>query len=184
MSKRNLTAIMKLYRFSPIKNKEDLLQAVNHVHTASHKLCKQSFGKYLANAGNMGIFCHYDEEYNLLTKFRKELTEESNNVNQKYYRLHTPIIIPTQGDIPQTTYTHLYIRKPDPYRAQVGDIDFYLEPATYSKLKESITKGKPIHGARVFDRTDLDMIELYDPDVDVLAYVSTKMMTEIVRVKQ
>ena len=35
----------------------------------------------------------------------------------------------------------------------------------------------------MFDRTDLDMIELSDPDIDILAYVSTKMMTEKVRVK-
>ncbi|MGD0728997.1 MAG: hypothetical protein ABR981_02885 [Candidatus Micrarchaeaceae archaeon] len=39
-------------------------------------------------------------------------------------------------------------------------------------------------GARVFERTDLDMIELYNPDVDVLAYVSTKKMTQKVRTKQ
>lgn len=39
-------------------------------------------------------------------------------------------------------------------------------------------------GARVFDRSDLDMIELYDPDVDALGYVSTNKMTEKVRIKQ
>ena len=35
----------------------------------------------------------------------------------------------------------------------------------------------------VFDRQDLDMIELYNPDVDVLGYVSTKTMSEKVRSK-
>lgn len=43
--------------------------------------------------------------------------------------------------------------------------------------------GKQADGARVFERPDLDMIELYNPDVDVLAYVSTEEMTDKVKVK-
>ena len=172
---------MKLYRFSPIKNQTQLIEAVKHVHFSCHDLCKQAFGKYLTNAGNMGIFCHYDDEYVFLTKLRKELTEESDNFNQKYFRLHEPIVIPARDDIPETTYTFLYIRKPDPYRAQVGDIDFFLETGEYLKLKESIQNGAKIKGARIFDRPELDMIELTNPDIDAAAYVSTHKMTERVR---
>ncbi len=132
----------------------------------------------------MGIFCHYDNEYEILIKIRKELTEDSENINQKYYKFHEPIVIPVEGDIPEITYTHLYIRKPDPYRHHVGDVDFFLEQEKYTELKESLLNGsKKINGVRVFNRTDLDMIELYDPDIDALAYISTKMMTEKVRVK-
>jgi hypothetical protein len=175
---------MKLYRFSPIKNKEELFEAIKHVHFECYKLCKQSFGYYLPNAGNMGIFCHYDDEYETLINIRKELTESSDNHNQKYFRLHEPIVIPATDDVPETTYTYLYIRKPDPYRHHVGDVDFYLEPGKYKELKVAILSGKKMKGARVFDRADLDMIELYDPDVDALAYVSTNKMTETVRIKQ
>jgi hypothetical protein len=174
----------KPYRFSPIKNKEELLEAIKHVHFECHKLCQQSFGKFLPIAGNMGVFCHYDYEYELLTNIRKELTESSDNLNQKYFRLHEPIVIATRGDIPETTYTYLYIRKPDPYRYQVGDVDFCLEPEKYAEIKKSLLAGKKIKGARVFDRADLNMIELYDPDVDALAYVSYDEMSETVRIKQ
>ena len=174
----------KLYRFSPIKSKDELLEAIRHIHFESYNLCKESFGYYLPNAGNMGVFCHYDEEYSFLINLRKQLTEVSDNINQKYFRLHEPIVIPARGDVPETTYTYLYIRKPDPYRHHVGDVDFYLEQEKYNELKQSILKGKRVKGARVFDRPDLDMIELYDPDIDVLAYVSTNEMTEAVRVKQ
>ncbi len=174
---------MKLYRFSPIKNREELLETIKHIHFECYKLCKQSFGHYLPNAGNMGVFCHYDEEYERLIGIRKELTEPSNNLNQKYFRLYEPIVIPAQGDVPETTYTYLYIRKPDPYRHHVGDVDFYLEPEEYRELKKSLLAGKKMIGARVFERPDLDMIELYDPDVDALAYVSTNKMSEMVRVK-
>jgi len=174
---------MKLYRFSPIKSKEDLFEAIKHVHFECHKLCKQSFGKYLPNAGNMGVFCHYDDEYEFLARLRKELTETSDSVNQKYFRLHKPIVIPPKGDVPETTYTHLYIRRPDPYRHHVGDIDFYLESEEYKKLKNTMLAGKKIEGAREFERPDLDMIELYDPDTDALAYVSTAKMSKAVHVK-
>ncbi len=175
---------MKLYRFSPIKNEEQLLEAIKYIHFVCFKLCKQSFGKYLPVAGNVGVFCHYDDEYEFLMRLRKELTEESDNLNQKYFRLHKPIIIIAKNDIPETTYTYLYIRKPDPYRFHVGDIDFVLEEGKYQELKKSLQGGKIIKGARLFERPDLDMIELYDPDVDALAYISPHEMTEKVRVKQ
>ena len=174
---------MKLYRFSPIENKDQLLEAIAHVHLECYKLCKESFGEYLPNAGNMGIFCHYDDEYERLIGMRKEMTEDSDNVNQKYFRLHKPIIIPAQNDVPETTYTYLYIRRPDPYRSHVGDVDFYLEQNKYDELKLSMLNGKKVNGARVFDRQDLDMIELHNPDVDTLGYVSTNSMSEKVRVK-
>ncbi|RJR28122.1 hypothetical protein C4564_06185 [Candidatus Microgenomates bacterium] len=174
---------MKLYRFSPIKSEEELLEAIKHIHFECYKLCKQSFGEYLPSAGNVGVFCHYDDEYEFLIGVRKELTEASDNLNQKYFRLHEPIVIPAKDDVPETTYTYLYIRKPDPYRFQVGDVDFCLEPGKYKKLEEEMLAGKEVKGARVFDRPDLDMIELYDPDSDALGYVSTGTMSEAVRVK-
>lgn len=175
---------MQLYRFSPIRSKEQLFEAISHIHFECHRLCLQSFGIYLPNAGNMGVFCHYDDEYEFLVGVRKELTEPSDNPSQKYFRLHKPLTIPAKDDIPETTYTHLYIRKPDPYRHHVGDVDFYVEPEQYRRLKQSLLAGEKIKGARVFERPDLDMIELYDPDIDVLGYLSTNTMTEKVRVKQ
>lgn len=175
---------MKLYRFSPIENKDELLEAVKHVHFACYRLCKQSLGHYLPNAGNMGVFCHYDDEYERLIAVRKELTEPSDNPNQKYFKLYTPIVIAAEDGVPETTYTHLYIRRPDPYRHYVGDVDFYLEQEQYDELKQSLINGSQIKGARVFPRNDLDMIELYDPDIDALGYVSTDIMTKKVRNKQ
>jgi len=174
---------MSLYRFSPIKSRAELLEAIAHIHFSCFALCKQALGRYLPVAGNMCVFCHYDDEYAFLTSLRKEITEETGNIDQKYYLLHEPIVISTKGDVPETTYTHLYIRKPDPYRAQVGDDDFVMEKAEYEKLKASLTTGKPRLGIRMFERPGWDMIELYDPDVDALGYISQKEMTEKVRVK-
>lgn len=174
---------MKFYRFSPIQNQEELLEAIKHIHFSCYELCRQSFDKYLPNAGNIGVFCHYDDEYETLVNIRKGLTEPSDDPSQKYFKLYKPIVIPTQNGVPETTYTHLYIRKPDIYRSQVGDVDFYLEQSEYDDLKKSLQDGKQIKGARIFPRNDLDMIELFDPDVDTLGYVSTNTMTEKVRIK-
>jgi hypothetical protein len=173
----------QLYRFSPISTHEKLLHVIEYIHFECYKLCKRSFDSYLPNAGNIGVFCHYDPEYSYLTELRKQLTVESENVDQKYFLLHEPIVIPAKDDIPQTTYEYLYIRKPDPYRFHVGDVDFYLPLDQYATLKQEMFNGKSVKGARVFDRPDLDMIELYDYDSDVLAYISTEMMTKAVRVK-
>ena len=173
---------MKLYRFSPIENKEQLLEAIMHTHFACFELCKKAFGRYLPVAGNMGIFCHYDDEYKYLTKLREELTEKSDNLNQKYYRLHKPIIIPAKDNVPETIYTYLYIRRPDQYRAQTGDVDFVLEDEKYAELKDVLPNSKFIK-VRIFERPDLDMVELSNPDIDALAYISNKAMTEKVRVK-
>jgi hypothetical protein len=125
---------MKLYRYSPIKSEQKLRDAIEYMHFESFRLCKNSFGKHLPVAGNVGVFCHYDEEYEELVKIREELTEDSDNWNQKYYKLHSPITILAKDEIPETTYTYLYIRKPDPYRHHIGDIDFVLGVDEYEKL--------------------------------------------------
>lgn len=147
-------------------------------------MCKQILGEYLPNSGNMGVFCHSDEEYTSLTKLREELTEPADNPNQKYYKLSEPIVIPAEGDVPETTYTHLYIRKPDPtpYGKYKGDVDFIIAPEKYLKLKEKVENGE-VKGAEIYDRPGWDNIQLSDHDIDAVAYVSTKEMTEKVRVK-
>ncbi len=174
---------MKLYRFSPIESQEQLIAAIEHTHFACSTLCQKSFGKYLPVAGNIGIFCHYNNEFEYLKTLRQRITRKSSDPNQKYFELIKPIIIAAKDGVPEATYTHLYIRRPDIYRSQVGDIDFYLQHRDYSNLKQDLAGGKRLEGARIFPREDLDMIELYDPDVDALGYVSTNTMTKKVRVK-
>ncbi len=175
---------MNLYTFSPIKTRDELIGAIKFIHFECYKLCKDSFGEYLPNSGNMGVFCHYESEFEFLKSVQAELCEPSDNPNTKYFKLHTPIVMPAEGDIPETSYEYLYIRRPDPYRHHVGDLDFVLEQSEYDTLKSAMLAGKQVPGARVFDRPDLDMIELYSPDVDALAYVSPRAMTEKVRTKQ
>ena len=170
---------MSTYKFSPITNKAELLKAIYYTHEACHTLCKQTFGLYLPVAGNIGIFCHFYEEFTFLTKLREEMTIFSDNWNQKYYRLHEPIIIPAIEDIPETTYTYLYIRKPDAEHTDVGDVDFYMEPSKYKELKASLMRGNVLKNASIFDRPDLDLIRLSNSKIDACAFVGTTTMSNI-----
>jgi len=169
---------MKPFRFSPIKNEDKLLEAIKHIHFESFKLCKQKLGFILPVAGNIGIFCHFKDEFEFLTKIREKWTDLSDNWNKKYFRLYKPIVIAAKNDVPETTYTYFYIRKPDVEHDQVGDLDFYMEPDRYKKLKQSLFSGKKIGGVKILDRPDLDLIQVDDPSIDVMAFVGQKTMKE------
>lgn len=175
---------MSEYTCSPIKTREELLEAVKFIHFACYGLCKGAFGKYLPNSGNMGVFCHYDTEFEFLKSVQAELCEPSSNPDTKYFNLREPIVVPAQGDVPETTYEYLYIRRPNLKSPQAGDVDFMLEQDEFEALKARLLGGEVVPGARIFDRPDLDMIELYNSEVDALAYVSPSAMTEKVRTKQ
>jgi hypothetical protein len=166
------------YRFSPIATQGELLRVITHIHESCHRLSMSTFGKFLPVAGNVGVFCHYDDEYVALTRLRNELCQPTTDTDLKYFTLLTPIVVPKSGDIPAATYTHLYIRKPDPYRYQTGDVDFVLPQDKYHALKHEIEIGHALPGSRVFERSELDMIELYNPAIDALAYVSPDSINE------
>jgi hypothetical protein len=172
---------MNQFRFSPIKDREQLFKAIEYIHIQTHRLCKMKLGYYLPVAGNIGVFCHFDDEFERLTAMRKELTDENDNWNKKYYRLHQPIVIPAREDIIETTYTYLYVRRPDPTHPDVGDADFCMAPEKFKKLKNDLLSGKVMEGVEVFDRPELDLIKLSDPKVDVGSFVGWETMEENVK---
>lgn len=167
---------MKLYRFSPITDKTALMECIQYLHETCHELCHKHFGEYLPVAGNIGVFCHYPGEFAYLTKIREELTDQAVHYNNKYFKLYEPIHIPAKGAVPAATYKYLYIRKPDPYRAQVGDVDFVLEPARHQALAATLDTEEFRNDARMFGRAEENMIELWNPDYDVAAYLVTEAM--------
>ena len=167
------------YRFSPIQDKKGLFQALEYIHFESFRICRNNLGYILPVTGNIGIFCHYDDEFEKLTEIRKELTDATVNWNQKYYRLHTPITIRAKNGMPKTTYTFLYVRKPGITHPQVGDLDFYMEPDKYNALKQSLLVEKVKKGVKILDRSDLDLVELSDPQSDVVAFIGSYNLPEI-----
>lgn len=169
---------MKLYRFSPIQTEAQLFEAITYLHKACHTLCFQTFGRYLPVSGNVGIFSHYEPEFDFLLSVRDKLVNQTVNYKQKYYQLKQPIVIKAQGDIPGATYSLLYIRRPDPYRAQVGDIDFVLPPNEHEAFKGTLETEKFRNGARLYHRAEENMIELCHPDIDAAAYVLDRRLVD------
>lgn len=74
-------------------------------------------------------------------------------------------------DAPAATYTHLYIRRPDPYRHHVGDVDFLMPAGRYAEVRASLLGGAAIRGLRVYEPQTTNMLELHDPDSDALGYI-------------
>jgi len=169
---------MNQFRFSPIRSKGEFMKAIEYVHIACFELSKRVFGKYLPVSGNLGVFCHFDNEFAFLTRVREELTEKDVNWNQKYYLLHQPIVISSRGDIPETTYTFLYVRRPDEDKPQVGDIDLVLDSNEFETLKTQSLNGKEVNGVELFYRPDLNMIRLSASNIDALPYITNKFMEE------
>lgn len=152
---------MPLYKFSPIKNKKQLVKAVRYVIKQASKLCENVTGKKL-KIRYVTVFSHYENEYKNLAKILRKLGEirEANN------GVRATLKEPIEG------VTELRIRKPDPYRMHAGCCDFLADYWTF-KEKYAHAKSKNL---RLIKRQDYDMIEFFDPDFDVLAYVVSKQI--------
>lgn len=153
---------------------------LQYLHEASHRLCKDVFGDYLPVRGNIGIFCHDYDEFKFLTRLRKKLTHDEPNYNGKYYPLKQPITFPEKDGLPAAKYDYLYIRQVDPYRSQVGDVDFAMTPDGFNRYMQSLAVDTFSNGARVFGRPEENMIELWLPTVDVLCYIADNSILEAI----
>ncbi len=157
---------MKLYRFSPIGNEKQLIRAVKYVARQNSVLCKKVIGKSLPIA-SVTIFSHYPEEYRKLVGILSRLGSLHSENNGPRVVLHKPV--KAAGN----AVTHLRIRKPDPYRMQAGCSDFGV--GNYRHFKATYLTKKP-QNLRVIQRPKFEMIEFFDPDFDVLAYVLSKQI--------
>lgn len=171
---------MQLYRFSPIGSESELVDAVKYLHQATHKLCKEVTGEYLPVRRNIGIFCHDYDEFTRLAELRKKLTYPDPNYKGKYFPLKQPFVCVEKDGVPAARYEYLYIRQVDPYRSQVGDVDFVMPSDRFEAFKSQLAVGDFRAGARVFERPEENMIELWLPHYDVVAYIGTETMNDTI----
>ncbi|MBI2545641.1 hypothetical protein HYV81_00490 [Candidatus Woesearchaeota archaeon] len=153
--------LMQLYRFSPIQNKEQLLKAAEYIVTKTSELCKKVIGQSLP-ISSITIFSHYQDEFEQLKKILLDLGKLHSDNNGPRVALHKPL------NLGSNTVTHIRVRKPDPYRMQVGCNDFEVED--YIEFKKNYLPSHP-DNLRLINRADYEMIEFFDPDYGVLAYV-------------
>ncbi|HOR02342.1 MAG TPA: hypothetical protein PKZ92_03750 [Candidatus Woesebacteria bacterium] len=155
---------MQLYRFSPIKDEQQLRKTVIYIANETSKLSKKIIGKILP-IKSLTVFSHYPDEFEKLSEITKTIGNFLNENNGPRIILHKPI------KVGNNTIIHLRIRKPDPYRMQVGCNDF--EIIDYNTFKNE-NLSKHTNNLRLIKRSNYEMIEFFDPDFDILAYVVSK----------
>ena len=151
----------KLYRFSPIQNEPELRKAIDYVAKKTTELSR----KFTANEypiNYLTIFSHYADEFENIEKILFTMGKQVGENNGPFIQLNEPIQL-SNGKLEK-----IRIRQPDPYRMQVGCNDFTVPD--YAAFKEKYVTNNPQH-FRVIQRPKFEMIELLDPDFDVLAYV-------------
>lgn len=157
---------MDTYRFSPIESKEKLFEAIIYIATQTTSLCKKITGKTYP-IGSLTVFSHGQEEFEKLKEILFTLGELDHENNGPFVKLHEPI------QIGKDRIELLRIRRPDPDRPQVGCNDF--EAPSYEEFKEEFLAKNP-GNLRLVVRPEYEMIEFFDPDFDVLAYVVSKLL--------
>ncbi len=162
--------------------KEDLEQIIEAIHIDCFRLCKVILGEYLPVVGNVAIFCQSNDDYERLTHLTQKLTCLSTNPQQKYLELIEPIVVPASDNLPGADYAYLYVRKPAIDSPEQGDIDFILTLGDFERLKLRVAAGK-VEGASIYDRPGWDMVELRDPSIAAIAYVSYEAMAVKARIK-
>jgi hypothetical protein len=149
------------YRFSPIMGREALAEAVEYTAKETARLCRKVIGQSLP-IHSLTIFAHEQKEYDGLCALLLEMGAPLNENNGPRISLRDPFVVGGNK------ITELRIRKPDIERPQVGCNDF--DVADYLAFKEDFLDKHP-ENLRLVVRTEYEMIEFFDPDFDVLAYV-------------
>jgi hypothetical protein len=171
-----------------IGSTEQLSALVASLHNACSLICLEAYGKVFPVAGNVGIFCQNDQEYERFAGLAEQHTLPSDNPNQKYFELRFPIEVAPAAALPGAHYTHLYIRRPAPDSPERGDIDFVVGPEKFAQMLTDIAHDHGPRGARRYTQYGLDLIELHStgsvPPLAGLAYVSVLEVAVNMRIRQ
>jgi len=144
----------------PIQNKEELLTAVRYVAARTSELAEKIVGKIFP-IKSLTIFAHSQPEFELLNGILTKIGKPYNYNNGPRVELFNPI------EAGANNITHLRIRKPDPERPQVGCNDFKTD---YEMFKKEYLAKYP-GNLKLIVRPEYEMIEIFDKEFDVLAYV-------------
>jgi hypothetical protein len=151
---------MKLYRFSPMQSKDEFLEAIRYAAVQTTALAEKCIDIPLTTE-SLTIFTHYPDEFERLSKFVEEMGEPYNEHNGPRVKLKEPITVGTN------VIKFVRVRNPDPYRMQVGCVDYLI--TDYQDFKNRfLATTTALHSIK---RPEYEMIEFADPDFDVLAYV-------------
>jgi hypothetical protein len=143
-----------------IQNQKELIEAVKYVASETSKMAQKVIGKSFL-IKSLTVFVHSQSEFELLTAILAKIGKPYNYNNGPRVELYEPI------EVGENRITHLRIRKPDLERQQVGCNDFETD---YETFKSEYLSRYP-NNLSLIKRPEYEMIELYDEEFDVLAYV-------------
>jgi len=143
-----------------IKNQKELIEAVRYVASETSRMVRKTIGKTFP-IKSLTIFAHSQPEFELLSEIITKIGEPYNYNNGPRVKLYKPI------EVGKNHITHLRVRKPDPRRPQVGCNDFETNYETF-KNKYLVKYSDNLN---LIKRLEYEMIELYNKEFDVLAYV-------------
>ncbi len=104
---------MHLYRFSPISTQDKFNQALVYITLQARTLAEHVVGRELP-VDTVTIFAHYDEEYEFLEGVIRNHGPESK------FTHGTTLYIECDHIVEDQHIRLLGVRRPDPYRMQVG----------------------------------------------------------------
>jgi len=153
---------MQLYRFSPITNDEQCSEALLYINAQLGMLIKVAIQTDLP-IDTLKIFAHYDAEYTFLRKWIVTIGENDGTSEPSYYVKPTKPI-----EINDSRISLIGMRRPDPYRSQVGCGDYVVED--YNAFKSTYLGKSPF--IREIAHPKFEMLEVFHPDFDVLGYIA------------
>lgn len=148
-----------------ISTKEELLAAVASIAEKVEGMVMKTIGRQLSIV-YVTIFTHRAAAYDRLVELGSNLGKRTDANNGEAFILYEPFS--TAGG----KVGKIRIRKPDPYRSQLGCADLKVED--YVSFKEHELARHP-QNLRLIVRPEYEMIEFFDMDSnDVLAYVLSR----------
>ena len=145
-----------------------LKELVQEVVDEARRLNAKHTDQYDAPVNYACIFSHSDDEYEALVASAKNIGQivDCTPTGPIFYTKPIPTAV--------NPVLILKVRRPDPKRPEKGDADFTV--GNFENFKRRYL-GKP--GFKLIKRKNMEMVELSDPDFDVLAYYSHPTVAEL-----
>lgn len=142
-------------------DESDIRRFVQEIVDKANSLKNKHTSEKEARANYACIFCHDNEQYDNLASIMQRAAKiiEDTSTGPLF---HIPKLDTVAGPLQL-----LKIRSPDVARPELGDADFTIE--NYSEFKKKYLSEV---GFKLITREKFEMIELIDPQFDVLAYFS------------
>ncbi len=153
---------MKLYRFSPIKDKTTCLEALKYIDQKLRELSGLVLDEQLP-VNTLKIFAHYEDEYAFIKQWADTLGKAWKGSSATSYYVEPSEQMTVNND----TIEYVGLRIPDPYRSQVGCGDFVVD--NFEDFKTKYLGQSPY--IREISHPEYEMLELFHQDIDVLGYI-------------